>query len=72
MPLLSGCSPTLINAGAADVVEYPPEFQEKVAGEVEANSCPASIEMLKDYSVMRDQSRVSNRQLSSKDATINK
>jgi len=57
MPLLSGCAPTLINAGAADVVEYPPEFQDKVANEVVRNSCPASIEMLKDYSVMRDQSR---------------
>lgn len=72
LPLLSGCGPTLINAGAADVIEYPPEFQDKVANEVETNSCPASVELLKDYSVMRDQSRVSNRQLSSKDATINK
>ena len=56
--LLSGCAPTLINAGAPDVVEYPPEFQDKVANEVEKNICPASIEMIKDYSVMRDQARV--------------
>lgn len=57
MPLLSGCDPTPINAGAGDVIEYSPEFQDKVAVEVKSNSCPASTEMLKDFSVLRDQSR---------------
>lgn len=57
MPLLSGCSKEHINV-APPVVPYSEEFQNKVAQEIIKGSCPASTEMLKDYSVMRDQARV--------------
>ena len=57
MPLLSGCSKAHSNI-APSVIEYSKEFQKEVAQEIIGGSCPASTEMLKDYSVMRDQSRV--------------
>lgn len=57
MPLLSGCSTGHSNV-APSVVEYPKEFQKTVAQEIIGGSCPASTEMIKDYSVMRDQARV--------------
>lgn len=57
MPLLSGCSLVRSNV-APSVVEYSKDFQKQVAQEIISGSCPASTEMIKDYSVMRDQARV--------------
>lgn len=61
MPLLlSGCAQAPSNV-APDVVEYSKETQNLVANEVEGGYCPMSTEMLKDFSVSRDQSRVTNK-----------
>ncbi len=42
---------------APDVVQYAKVSREAVALEILGGQCPASIEMLKDYKVMRDQAR---------------
>jgi len=40
-----------------DVVEYSRETQSKAADELEENDIPVLREFMKDYSVMRDQTR---------------
>lgn len=60
MTLLTGCAKAASDHDACPpVVEYPAEFQQRAAAEVEALPPGAAIEaMLADYHVMRRQARV--------------
>jgi len=59
--LLSGCGGASFNKEARlalpDIREYSKETQIKAADELTACDCPMVIEMIKDYLVMRDQTR---------------
>lgn len=64
--LLTGCAqgifkaeapPTLERLAVPDVVEYPQEFRDKAASELDGGACPAMADMIVDYGVMRDQAR---------------
>lgn len=57
--LLAACAPVRFDTLACpDVVLYSPAVQKQAADEIEAGAAPVLTEMVKDYSVMRDQSRV--------------
>lgn len=54
----AACAPVSFNALVCpDVVAYSPAVQKQAASEIEGGSAPTLTEMVKDYSVMRDQSR---------------
>ena len=59
--LLTGCGKARFDDTAKlalpHVVEYSRDQQEKAADEIEACAIPTVMEMLKDYAVMRDQTR---------------
>ena len=56
--LLTGCArENFSELYLPDVVEYTREQQNKEASEIESNDIPMIIEMLKDYGVMREQTR---------------
>lgn len=56
--LLTGCGHTIFDRLACpDVVQYSAKTQDAAAAEVMAGQAPALTEMVKDYGVMRDQSR---------------
>lgn len=58
VPLLTSCAPVSFNKLACpDVLEYSANIQNKAANEIEKNNIPTIIEFLKDYKVMRDQSK---------------
>ena len=57
--LLTGCETIRSDAlTAPDVINYPQETFDKAAIEMEGGSCPVLNEMIVDYGVMRDQSRL--------------
>ena len=57
--LLSGCSTIRSNElTAPDIINYPEETRAKAAEEMTGGSCPVLNEMIVDYGVMRDQSRI--------------
>lgn len=57
--LLTGCETIRSDAlTAPDVINYPQEMLNKAATEMEGGSCPVLNEMIVDYGVMRDQSRL--------------
>lgn len=59
---LSGCAQAKYNDLALpDVVEYTKEQQKKAAIELENNDVPMVKEMVKDYVVMRDQTRAAQK-----------
>jgi hypothetical protein len=60
MTLSSGCEKAVSDhAACPPVVEYPTEFQQRAAAEVEALPPGAAIEgMLADYHIMRRQARM--------------
>jgi hypothetical protein len=62
MLCLSGCDKAGFNEKALrltvpDVVEYSPAQLNKVADEMQSFDAPMTMELLKDYCVMRDQAR---------------
>jgi len=62
--LLTGCDPATSDALIMpDVVKYSVKTQSAAADEIEAGFCPVMTEMVKDYSVMRDQSRAAKKKL---------
>lgn len=57
--LLTGCETIRSDAlTAPDVINYPQETLDKASTEMEGGSCPVLNEMIVDYGVMRDQSRL--------------
>lgn len=56
---VAACAPARFDTLACpDVVVYSPATQKQAAAEIEAGAAPVLTEMVKDYGVMRDQSRV--------------
>ena len=56
--LSSGCAPVRSDALALpDIVAYTPAIQARAADELEACPAPTVMEFMKDYGVMRDQTR---------------
>lgn len=61
LPLLSGCSGVIskpTGLTCPDVVNYSRETQASAASELTTQNVPVLTEFMKDYSVMRDQSRI--------------
>lgn len=55
---LTSCAPTLFKEGGVpDVIVYSANTQQTVLKELEACSAPTTVELLKDYHVMRNQAR---------------
>jgi hypothetical protein len=63
----SGCAEAPSEAGKRlilpDIVVYPKALQKAAADEIEKNACPVQTELVKDYSVMRDQTRAAKKGL---------
>jgi len=56
--LLTSCATASFDAlYLPDVVEYTKEQQTKAADEIETNNIPTIIEMMKDYHIMRQQTK---------------
>lgn len=56
MPLLTACG-TTISRALPDVQKYTEEERHKAIQEIESGTCPVLVEYIKDYKVMRDQTR---------------
>jgi hypothetical protein len=63
--LLTACGTATFSKEATlvlpDVVEYSKEMQNKAADEIESQNVPTLTEFMKDYKVMRDQTRVARK-----------
>lgn len=56
LPLLTACSQGASRA-LPDIVEYDEATQNKAATELQTQQVPTLMEFMKDYKVMRDQTR---------------
>lgn len=63
---LSACERGISNADTKQlilptIIEYTADKQRQLASELESGSCPVSAEFIRDYGIMRDQTRAALR-----------